>query len=607
MAPNPTIYCLEQLTDYAEFERLCDDLMALEGYPEIEPLGGFKDKGRDAVHVSAHDGKATIFAYSVREAWRAKLAEDAGKIHLHDHDCNRMVFITTSAVTAGERDEAISFIEKQYGWELVLYPVERLRILLETTHPQVRANHPQIFPPSVLEALDRATRAEQHDHILVHYAPEDRAAAEWLARKLTAEGYLVWCEHLRHLGGERYPENIDEAIQNRAGCLVALYSRSSLANPDLVRQRAVALSFDHQHPHFFVPLRLDPIPIEGMDQITRQLVFVPFEKDWAEGLRRLLERLETSDCPKILPNGQGLASITFSKDEILSPEPEQLISNCLQVLELPRIIFGFTPAQPVPSERLAELKQAWAFRSERDGVYLSFHHPPDELAQTFQFQQSGSWSWSQRTSVKNISPANLVSELIRKCLAVACYRKGLLYCQDTHMVYFPFGLVEGDKIRYQWPNEKHSWINTTGERKYPSGKKEYYRYHLSPDFWVSQYLGDDFTVLLRVRVRITDISGVPLPSRPSLSRRKALAKDWWNGEWLSRMLAICQFLSDGDTISIGTKKTEQVIVSSIPITVTSTRGINEDALSPDYSAREDMLYLQDDEEDGQTEGAETLE
>jgi hypothetical protein len=73
------------------------------------------------------------------------------------------------------------------------------------------------------------------------------------------------------------------------------------------------------------------------------------------------------------------------------------------------------------------------------------------------------------------------------------------------------------------------------------------------------------------------------------------------------MLAICQFLSDGDTISIGTKKTEQVIVSSIPITVTSTRGINEDALSPDYSAREDMLYLQDDEEDGQTEGAETLE
>ena len=52
MAANITIYCLEEVTDYFEFERFCHDLMALEGYSSIEPLGGFKDKGRDAIHVS---------------------------------------------------------------------------------------------------------------------------------------------------------------------------------------------------------------------------------------------------------------------------------------------------------------------------------------------------------------------------------------------------------------------------------------------------------------------------------------------------------------------------------------------------------------------------
>lgn len=38
MAANLTIYLLEQLTDYSDFERMCHDLMALEGFPKIEPL-----------------------------------------------------------------------------------------------------------------------------------------------------------------------------------------------------------------------------------------------------------------------------------------------------------------------------------------------------------------------------------------------------------------------------------------------------------------------------------------------------------------------------------------------------------------------------------------
>ena len=58
MSANIAICCLEQITDYFEFERLCDDLMALEGCSGIEPWGGFSDKGRDAIHVDK--GKSTI-------------------------------------------------------------------------------------------------------------------------------------------------------------------------------------------------------------------------------------------------------------------------------------------------------------------------------------------------------------------------------------------------------------------------------------------------------------------------------------------------------------------------------------------------------------------
>lgn len=75
MPANITMYCLDEITDYFDFERLCTDLMALSGHRNIEPLDGFSDKGRDAVHFYATTGRITVFAYSVREDWRAKLAE----------------------------------------------------------------------------------------------------------------------------------------------------------------------------------------------------------------------------------------------------------------------------------------------------------------------------------------------------------------------------------------------------------------------------------------------------------------------------------------------------------------------------------------------------
>jgi len=607
MGANPIIYCLENVTDYAEFERLCHDLMTLEGYPNIEPLGGFKDGGRDAIHVSALDGKTTIFAYSVREDWRAKLSEDAAKIKKNGHACSRLVFITSSGVTASQRDEAVGFITKKYNCELDLFNIERLRILLETKYPHIRSNHPQIFPPALLAGLEQINRTEHRDHILIHYVNSDLALAEWLARKLTSEGYLVWCEHLRSLGGERYPEDIDGAIDKRISCLISLYSRASLTDPNVVRQRAIAMNISKQSRNFFIPLRIDSLPIEEMDQLTCQLVFLSFENDWAEGLRLLLEKITVAGCPKILANGNGIASHTFFESEILSNNAETLVSNCLQIVHLPKNIFRFTPEQPVPEERREELRQAWAFRDLHNGSFLSFLQPPEAVAQIYHFKQSGSWPSRKKIRIEGIFATHLVSELIRKSMNVKGFEKGLQYCRNTQMMYFPFGLAKGDKIKYSWPNGRSATVNTVGERKYPIGKKEHYRYYLSPDFSVSLNLSDEFVVQLRVRVRISDTAGVPLPYRRSLSRRKHLCKNWWNGDWLSRTLAICQFLSDDNRISIGDNKTEQIVVSSQPYIVSSTKGINEGALDPGFYKRDDLLFLQEDGGGDDLEGDEALE
>src|SRR5688572_16157672 len=108
MSADPVVYCLEILTDYPQFERLCSDVMNQSGFRDIEPLGGSSDRGRDALHVSRADPRdITIFAYSVRGDWRQKLFnEDCKRIQDEKHALNRLVFVSTATISATQRDSA---------------------------------------------------------------------------------------------------------------------------------------------------------------------------------------------------------------------------------------------------------------------------------------------------------------------------------------------------------------------------------------------------------------------------------------------------------------------------------------------------------------------
>lgn len=157
MAADAIVYCLENLTDYAQFERLSHDLMLSQGYKRLEPLGNYKDKGRDAIHISqTESNEITIFIYSVRKDWFAKLKEDAEKIYKHKHECQNLVLVCTADYSASQRDNAISFIHKKYGWNLHIYGIERIRTIL-SVNQGIIANHPQVFCTSFFQEAGSST------------------------------------------------------------------------------------------------------------------------------------------------------------------------------------------------------------------------------------------------------------------------------------------------------------------------------------------------------------------------------------------------------------------------------------------------------------------
>jgi NACHT domain len=144
MGASRTRLQLERVTDFLAFERLCNAVMG-RFYRDIEPLGGYKDKGRDALHYSRRRGVHTIFQYSVRRDWETKLREDLKKIQGHGHQCQDVVFISNQDISAGDRDRALHIVQEQYGWTLRLCGLERLATLIDDRGDELIRLYPEIF------------------------------------------------------------------------------------------------------------------------------------------------------------------------------------------------------------------------------------------------------------------------------------------------------------------------------------------------------------------------------------------------------------------------------------------------------------------------------
>ncbi|HTH11204.1 MAG TPA: restriction endonuclease, partial [Acidovorax sp.] len=142
MSADSITYCLEQLSDYRQFERLCSALLAGAGYSTIDPLGGTGDEGRDAIIRADSAGRTICFAYTVRTDWRIKLRSDCKRVNEAGHTPDIFVFACTEAIAARDKDAAVQMVQEDFGWRLDLFDLERLRVQLSGPQRHLLAQHP---------------------------------------------------------------------------------------------------------------------------------------------------------------------------------------------------------------------------------------------------------------------------------------------------------------------------------------------------------------------------------------------------------------------------------------------------------------------------------
>lgn len=423
------------------------------------------------------------------------------------------------------------------------------------------------------------TTEKVRDHLFISYASEDRALAEWLTLRLTVEGYRVWCDRFKMLGGESFPKEIDRAIKNQTFRLLALLSRYSLEKPNPTKERTLALNIGKErNVDFMIPLvvgELKPTELNWMESDLSSISFA----NWAEGLQQLIKKLRSIDAPRPIEDvGKKFATDILLPTDVVLDKAEILYTNCLKFESIPEKIFFFKFGRVLSPSALDSLSDVWAFYPlDEKSLSVFAFEPPIEVA-NISCEQVGEFHWREIEKVEGILSVNIVSNLLRQALNCKLIEKGLRRNIDTKRTYFPNGLVKKDKLYFMNHNGRRVPVQVTGMRKF---RGQYFCYHLAPAFGVKQGITEDFVAQLKVRLFLTDINESPLDVASALVRRKTLTKNWFNHEWLSRQLAICAYLSeDTGKIYLGRNLGSTLVLESIPIRGEVPVSINEQLLEP---------------------------
>lgn len=416
-----------------------------------------------------------------------------------------------------------------------------------------------------------AVRRAERDHIFLSYAWEDRVVAEWLARKLAAEGYAVWIDRFKMLGGERWPEDIDVAIKERTFRMVALLSRHSIhkPNPSKERQMALGLSRKRGEADFLIPLNLDGLHPTELDWQLADINWIPFER-WGEGFDQLLQKLDAIGAPRALgQTGAEKALESLRPADVLADADDPVVSNCLPVTHIPDVVFRYQPSRPLLATERDALLSYWAFEGSKNGPLYAFVDPPGDAvlhcAPECIVARAGGSSWRDVRDIDGTSSAHIVRSLVRKSLDVCCVARGLILDRAGRYAYFPDQLLTNERLAFRGYNGRSVTIVAAGERKIGAGR---FRYQLGVSFWVrhdvvpESLLRDHLVVQSKIVLHITEPGqGGPLQGAATNARRKKIAKSWWNHEWVSRQLAMAQYLADGaPEIVVGAAPQEQMRV-----------------------------------------------
>ncbi len=152
---------------------------------------------------------------------------------------------------------------------------------------------------------------------LSHALPEDNDFTRWLALRLAREGYPVWCDLTKLLGGEDFWSDIEDAIRNRTTKFLFVLSKTSNEKPGVLQELALAKRVGKGREDFVIPMKIDDLASDETTIELTRLNSIDFRGRAMRGLVKLLEKLEKDGVPKY-PRFNAAAVATWWQDNLYS-------------------------------------------------------------------------------------------------------------------------------------------------------------------------------------------------------------------------------------------------------------------------------------------------
>jgi hypothetical protein len=444
--------------------------------------------------------------------------------------------------------------------------------------------------------------ASNPSHLFISYAVEDAELARWLARKLAARGHPVWFDQMKMLGGEPWPQTIDDAIKSRTFRMLALISEHSLRKQKPTGERTLAQRIAEQRkvPDFLIPLKVDG---SELDWLTTTISYISFTRGWADGWRALLKKLDSLSTPRSLANAAPLSASSFPRGEdLLNDTGEQLLTNIIRVKSFPNILRVFRLARSVESVAWRTLEKTWAFYEIAKDALVALIPPPTEFADHIK-ATTEQLLWAECELFRNVRARDIAASLIMKALARRLTKGGCLEHPNPKLretFFLPETFVEGGKLSFIGFRGKKTWLLIRGRVTFrrAGGVREVNFHHFAFRLRLARGLDKAFHVQLTPTLVFFDEKGNPILDKSVGSRRRRMTKMWYNDKWLTRLMAAEQLLT-----GLPTAGDDDLVLEPGLISLASPRGLNEEVLETAEEKEESgeathhaELVLDEDEE-----------
>lgn len=398
-----------------------------------------------------------------------------------------------------------------------------------------------------------------------HATPEDNQFTLWLSTRLKLLGYEVWSDVTQLFGGEKWWEDIAEAIHDSTIKFVIVITRTSLSKPGVQREVELALQAESSHrlTNFIIPIIIDDSEFGGHPYGLSDRNIIPFSKGWGFGFERLVERLERDSTPKESKPcdlGAVLAAIRVPTATVEQAR-DTAISNTLPITKLPDELnfFRLPGDAKLWRKQLAMCPFAWF---EWGGMLATFADHQDITP------------FLPKHVIPSKSPKlNLPDVLCDGIRNHKEFLRGEVIKKVNNLIAESWNHAMREKglNKYELSNGRASWFFPANESnegliQYPdqngqlrrrkilgfSGKnKVYWHYAIE----VKVHYGQTAKLSLIPHVVFTEDGRNPIADSAKMHRlRRGFCKNWWNPRWRELLLLYVHRLSDSCseiTLSLG--------------------------------------------------------